>query len=396
MLRGDPAGYLAPDGHDPMRPFRFSPLTPEKIVERGPEILTLAADQPDEYWTLDHFLRDLPMKWELSFLVICRSEIVAYAILSCKSGRNIHIHHFMVRAAYRNRGLGSWMLREVEKRALRVGMKSVSLKVHRENASARNFYLRYGFRLTDSQTDYLVMKKELRHKKVAIHQPNYAPWLGFFQKISTADVFVFLDDVQFSKGSYTNRVKVLSHTGTKWLTVPVKVQFGQLIREIRIAHARWYESHLDYLYNTYRKASHFDAVWPRMKQIYHHAAESPQLCAVNTLITEEVSRLLGLHCTFRLSSGFPTCGNSDDRLVELVKQIDSRGTYLSGKGASAYQDPAKFAAAGLGFEYLDFTHPVYPQFQKNFTPGMSVLDPLFHLGVEETAALLKMHPSDDQ
>ena len=70
---------------------------------------------------------------------------------------------------------------------------------------------------------------------VAMHQPNFIPWLGFFHKLAHADTFTLLDTVQFSDGSYTDRVGVRSTEGAKWLTVPVKHHFGEPIQDVAIA-----------------------------------------------------------------------------------------------------------------------------------------------------------------
>ena len=68
---------------------------------------------------------------------------------------------------------------------------------------------------------------------IAIHQPNYIPWIGYFSKIKSSDHFVFLDDAQYSKNNYINRVKVLSPSGFgKWITIPVSYQYTDLIREV--------------------------------------------------------------------------------------------------------------------------------------------------------------------
>src|SRR5690348_1614998 len=69
---------------------------------------------------------------------------------------------------------------------------------------------------------------------VAIHQPNYIPWLGYFFKIAHVHQFVFLDTVAFSHGSLVNRNTIKTSTGPAWLTIPVRTsgRFGQLIREV--------------------------------------------------------------------------------------------------------------------------------------------------------------------
>src|ERR1043165_5716491 len=90
---------------------------------------------------------------------------------------------------------------------------------------------------------------------VAIHQPNYFPWLGYFAKMARSDAFVFLDDVQYSKNSYINRVQI---KGKEWLTVPVSHHLGDPINRVQCADPRWRAKHLDKLRATYAKTAHFD------------------------------------------------------------------------------------------------------------------------------------------
>lgn len=226
---------------------------------------------------------------------------------------------------------------------------------------------------------------------VAIHQPNYLPWLGYFAKIARADTFIFLDDVQFSKGSYINRVQVLGGGEARWLTVPVAVRLGDPINKVRPRDAQWITSHCAFFRNEYRRAAHFRQVWPELEDILLKAPGGEDLAAINQFLIEALSGRLGLSCVFTRSSGFAVAGSSDDRLVELTAAAVPGGTYLSGKGGAKYQDPAKFASAGLGFAYQNFVHPEYgqgPLVAGPFVAGLSVVDAIMHLGWEDTAALL--------
>lgn len=224
--------------------------------------------------------------------------------------------------------------------------------------------------------------------KVAIHQPNYLPWLGYFYKIAVADVFVFLDDVQFSKGSYINRVRILASGAARWLTIPVSSHLGDPINRVAAAKASWAQSHLDTLRGFYSAAPEFKSVWPSLGAI---VGDSPKdnIAMSNRHIVECIAAELGLRCTFVASSDFEIedCV-SDDRLVRLTKGISAGGTYLSGRGGAKYQDEEKFAAAGLGFRYVEFDHPTYSQNASSFVSGLSVIDAIFHLGWSATSDLL--------
>lgn len=223
---------------------------------------------------------------------------------------------------------------------------------------------------------------------VAIHQPNYLPWLGYFHKIGLADTFIFLDDAQFSKNSYINRVQVMAPDGPKWLTVPVSVHLGDPIDAVKPARSDWRRAHLDSLRSYYRRAPAFDEVWPGLEAAYGDLPEG-DLAASNRALVVRVAEALGLDCRFVDASALGAAGRGgDDRLVRLVAAVAPGGTYLSGKGGAKYQDPEKFAAAGLGFRYAGFEHPVYDQGGDAFTPGLSVVDAAFRLGWRQTAALL--------
>jgi hypothetical protein len=223
---------------------------------------------------------------------------------------------------------------------------------------------------------------------VAIHQPNYLPWLGYFRKIALADVFVFLDDVQFSKNSYTNRVRILGDGRARWLSVPVSVHLGDTIRAVHPARADWSGSHLDTLKTFYRHAPAFNTVWPRVQEIYH-TAPSADIAGINRALVEAVAGELGLACRFLASSDLDTGeATGDDRLARIVSDLAPGGTYLSGEGGSKYQDPGKFEAAGITLRYPGFQHPTYDQGGTPFVAGLSVLDAAFRLGWRGAAGLL--------
>lgn len=223
---------------------------------------------------------------------------------------------------------------------------------------------------------------------VAIHQPNYAPWLGYFAKMARADVFVLLDDAQFSKNGYINRVQVDAGGAARWLTVPVSYEFGDPIHRVRAANENWPRAHGDTLKTLYRGAPAFAAVWPWLAERYA-ALPAARLAASNEALIAALAARLGLKPVLRRASELNVGGaTGDDRLTALVRACGEGAAYLSGRGGANYQDPAKFAAAGIRLAYTDFVHPVYDQGHADFVPGLSVLDALFRLGFERTAALL--------
>ncbi|HUT49662.1 MAG TPA: WbqC family protein [Alphaproteobacteria bacterium] len=222
---------------------------------------------------------------------------------------------------------------------------------------------------------------------VAIHQPNYLPWLGYFDKLARADRFVFLDDAQFTKNSYINRTRVAAGGAARWLTIPVQVHLGDPIASVRPATTDWRRRHLDALKQFYRAAPAFDTVWSRIEAIYAGIPDSG-LAAINMHLIGCIADLLGLKTPRLLSSdlGLDELKGSE-RLIAICQHIAPGGTYLSGRGGVKYQDEAAFDAAGLALQYNDFDHPEYSQ-DGAFIAGLSMLDPLFRIGPEATAELI--------
>ncbi len=139
--------------------LELRPLSPEDIAGNADAFLGIAADVPGEYWTIEHFLRDLPGKWDLSIAAWSDAKPVAYAIVSRKAPGLAHIHHFMVSGVFRGQGLGTRMAQEIEARALRGGCDRIGLKVAVDNAGARRFYERLGYARTAKEGGYFTYEK---------------------------------------------------------------------------------------------------------------------------------------------------------------------------------------------------------------------------------------------
>lgn len=222
---------------------------------------------------------------------------------------------------------------------------------------------------------------------VAIHQPNYLPWLGYFAKIAQADEFVFLDDAQYSKNSYINRVQIAGDRGPRWLTIPVTYTFSDPINRVAFARPDWRKSHLDKLFVAYRNAAAFRATWPWLEELYA-SMPSDNLASTNAAAIVRIATRLGLEPVFHFSSALGIQGRADQRLAAIVNAIAPGGTYLSGNGGATYQAEDTFSRAGLTLRYSKFVHPRYPQGEGEFMPGLSVLDAIFHLGWRGTGNLV--------
>jgi hypothetical protein len=228
---------------------------------------------------------------------------------------------------------------------------------------------------------------------LAAHQPNYLPWLGYFYKMAHCDVFVILDDVQFTKNSWQNRTRIKGPHGPVWLTQPV-LQSGRALQstdEVEFdARVDWRGKHLKTISANYAKAAHAAEMFALCREWLGGA--SPSLAETNTRLILAVARLLGLRAEIVKSSTLGVELTKADRLVEICRRLGAR-SYLSGQGARAYQAEEQFHAQGIELRYSDFTPCEYQQLWDEFFPGLSVVDALFNLGPAATAALIKDAPS---
>ncbi len=212
---------------------------------------------------------------------------------------------------------------------------------------------------------------------LAAHQPQYLPWLGFFDKVAQADIFVLLDNVQFKRREWQNRNRIKGATGPQWLSVPVKQQLGQTIAEVEISDTKpWARKHMRALELNYGRAAHFEEVMTTiaaiLKQPHTHLA---------TLNIELIGKLTGhLDIDTRMVLCSETEAREDRtlRLVDLCVQMGA-DTYLSGAGGD-YLDQSAFAEAGIGLRFQAYDHPTYPQLYGDFEPCMSVVDLLMNCG----------------
>ena len=231
-------------------------------------------------------------------------------------------------------------------------------------------------------------------KVVAIHQPNFLPWLGYFDKLARADVFVVLDDVQFprtSKGTWMNRVKLLVGGEPRWATVPIVRSEGALreVREVRIDDSQpWREKLLRTIEHNYRRAPHFADVLPLVHELVNTPTGS--LADYNETNVRRLAGELGLDTSKLVrSSTIPTTRHGTDLMIELTKAVGGT-TYLSGNyAAGAYQEEEKFPQAGVELRYQDFEHPTYPQPVEPPVHGLSIVDALMNCGVAGTRELVE-------
>lgn len=228
-------------------------------------------------------------------------------------------------------------------------------------------------------------------RTVVIHQPDFAPYLGFFHRFLHADLYIALDHVQFvtnTSRSWTHRDKIKTAKGEKWLTLGVKKPpLGTPIREVMLAEdSRWIADNLALLKENYRKAPGSQDVMPIVEALY--ATPCTSLVDFNLHWLHRLTDLLDLRIPFVRSSELSPEGSKNELLIDLLRKVEATH-YLSGTGARDYMRPELFSAAGIEVVWQNFEHPTYPQLQGEFIPYLSILDALFNCGIGGTQALLR-------
>lgn len=215
---------------------------------------------------------------------------------------------------------------------------------------------------------------------IAIHQPNYLPWLGFFDKARIVDTFVLLDTVPYTRGSVINRNRIKTKNGWQWITVPTHHAGGTTIRDTLTADTNWEVDHWKTLVCNYSRAKHFDDFAPAIQEVY--AKKWVRLAELNETLIRLVLNYLGLHPRILRASDLSVEEKSSMLLVQICKALGER-EYLSGVGAKEYLDVDLFRREGIAVKFQRFVEPKYPQLFGQFIPNLSAVDYLFNCGPNE-------------
>lgn len=219
---------------------------------------------------------------------------------------------------------------------------------------------------------------------VSVHQPQYLPWLGYFDKIKKSDCFVFLDNVQYKEREFQNRNKIRindAKNGWMWLTVPVvsKGLRGQLMRQVRIDNELgWQKEHWKSIRVWYAKARFFEEYASFFEDIYTQR-KWDKLIDLNVYIIKYLLKKLGIETRLCLESEIGTTRVSTARIVEICLKLKA-DTYLSGSGGRDYLEEGQFSGQKIKLLYQDYPHPCYKQCFDPFVACMSIIDLLLNHG----------------
>jgi hypothetical protein len=217
--------------------------------------------------------------------------------------------------------------------------------------------------------------------RVALIQSNYIPWKGYFDIMQQVDLFIFHDDLQYTKGDWRNRNQIKTPQGLQWLTVPVGTSERRLINEVALpADRAWAARHWRALRQHYEAAPFFDQYADFLSEMYARVPWQT-LSELNQFLCRTIARdWLGIHPEFAQSTDFGPRGQRLERVISVLHNAGA-DSYVSGPAAKAYIEEAQFEAANIELIYQDYSgYPEYPQFYPPFTHTVTILDLLFHTG----------------
>ena len=215
---------------------------------------------------------------------------------------------------------------------------------------------------------------------VVVLQSNYIPWKGYFDLVHDADLFIFHDDLQYTKNDWRNRNKIKTAKGAEWLSIPVGTSERRLICEVEFKDSSWQARHWNALCQHYRDCPFFGTYRPFFEEVFCGRIWQNLSVLNQFLIKHVASDLLGVRTKFADSREYGLVGHKLDRLIELVRKARAP-RYISGPSARGYIVPERFAEAGVDLVWKDYSgYPEYPQRYPPFDHAVTILDLLFNVG----------------
>ncbi|MGP8321305.1 MAG: WbqC family protein [Methanosarcinaceae archaeon] len=217
---------------------------------------------------------------------------------------------------------------------------------------------------------------------IAIHQPNYIPYLGFFDKMKKSDIFVIYDDVQFNKEDFQHRNKIRIYHGWKYLTVPVEkkripIRDVRIKNELMVKGTTWRDAHLKEIWDNYKDTPYHTLYEDYLETVY--ADKCDKLIDLNMNLINFLKDAFGIKTKITFASELGFTSRSTERLVDITEALGG-DVYLSGPAGRDYLDVSLFESRGVSVEFQDFKHPMYKQRYDGFIPNMSAIDALFNVG----------------
>ena len=213
------------------------------------------------------------------------------------------------------------------------------------------------------------------------HQPNYLPWLGFFEKMQLCDIFIIEDNVQLEKQGFIVRNRIKTQEGARWLTVPIRHIGGPIsINQAKIAsdsNGYWGKKH----WSTIRHSYGGSPFWEKYSGFFEetYSREWERLIDLNMHIIKGMMKFLGIEKPLVLASDLAASGDGSELIINQCKALGGN-IHISGTGGRNYLDLKRFEDEGIKVLFQEFEYPVYKQLHGPYIPNLSAIDYLFCVG----------------
>ena len=225
-----------------------------------------------------------------------------------------------------------------------------------------------------------------RKKIVAVIQSNYIPWKAYFDQINMADIFVFYDDVQYTKRDWRNRNRVKTPGGVKWLTIPCGQNTGRLICNVSIEGSYWQKKHWKTICHSYTKSKYFRFYEAFFEELYL-GRQWQNLSELNQTFIRRICReILGINTEFRDSRDFSLSPHlkKEDRWIELLRMMGATDFILGPSGRAYLNKDREMKLKkedGINVIWMDYSgYPEYTQLFPPFDHHVSIIDLIFNEG----------------
>ncbi len=225
--------------------------------------------------------------------------------------------------------------------------------------------------------------------KLAIMQPYFLPYLGYYQLMAAADKFVVYDDVHFIKGGWINRNRILLRRRAHFITVPLLgASPNRRINEIRLAAgSKWREKMLKTITQAYHGAPHFEEVFPLLRVVVQFPVDRLADYLFHSLVM--LKEFLRLKTELLSSSGRYQNENlkGEERVLDICR-LENAEIYINARGGRVLYDAATFRARGVTLQFLETEPFAYSQGGESFCPSLSLVDVLMFNPRAEVQSLL--------
>jgi len=220
---------------------------------------------------------------------------------------------------------------------------------------------------------------------LSIMQPYFFPYLGYWQLLHAVDRAVIYDDVNYIKGGWINRNRLLIGGKPTYITVPLQdaSSFTRICDLQTAVRPAWRDKLARAVEYTYRRAPHFESVFPAVEAMIRNDAANLADYLAGSL--RGVARLLGIESEFVASSrGYGNAALAGQARVLDICRREGASVYVNLPGGRSLYDAEAFRRSGIALRFIDVHCAPYPQRSPGFVPGLSIIDMLMEIGPAAT------------